>query len=420
MPKAQPCCAAYETITIFNADTSLLAVIVRCPQRRNKTHKCTETIKPMKFRLLFLFFLLSYNLALGQQATITIHARVDTTKKEISDIAALWTNYLNSQPDSIYDNPYWNDAEKKLYRDFDLSRIFIYQLPSKQLLNYYKPTILSIEKERDHYAIRTIFAAEGLEGNYRQSNPWCITKIYAIKENNQWKLKNALPIVTQHWKRKTVGKITFIYPPQHIFNDTLAKNATEFCNRVTKEFQFPEWKPFDFYIAENADELGQLLNFDFFFAGHTTGLGMNANRILLGGFGSEWYPHEFVHLLVPDKERHGLINEGFATWQGGAMEKTFEESANILASQIAIHDTVTFRDILNKQWGWQYAAYYTTGAIFCKLAYDKGGITAVKKLLEIPPDNGKLIDSICTLFGIGQNDLDKFWRTETLRYLKNE
>ncbi len=374
----------------------------------------------MKLQLLFFLFTLTYNLSFGQQTNITINTRVDTTKKEIREIVTLWTNYLNSKPDSIYDNPYWNDAEKKLYKDFDLSRIYIYQFPSGQLLNYYQPTILSIEKEGENYSIRTMFAAEGLEGIYRRSNPWCITKLYAVKENNKWKLKNALPIVTQNWKRKTIGKITFIYPPQHIFNDTLAKKSNEFCNRITKKFQFPEWKPFDFYVTGSGDELGKLLNFDFYGAGYTTGIGMNANRILLGGFGSEYYPHEFVHLIVPKFDRHWIIEEGFATWNGGAMEKTFEERTKILASQIAINDTITFQDILNKKWGWQYAAYYTTGAILCKLAYDKGGITSVKKLLEIPHNNDKLIDSLCTLFGIDKNDFDKFLRKEILRYLKNE
>ncbi|MBL7931684.1 MAG: hypothetical protein JNL60_07275 [Bacteroidia bacterium] len=373
----------------------------------------------MKHPLPFFFFLLSCTLSLAQQPNVTIHFRVDTTKQEIKEIASLWTNYLNSQPDSIYDNPYWNEAEKQHYKDFDFSRAYMYQLPSKQLLNYYSPTILSIEKEGDNYAIRTMFAAEGLEGIYRKSNPWCITKLYAIKENNKWKLKNALPILTQNWKRKTVGKITFIYPAQHTFNDTLAQKANKFCDRIAKDFQFPDWKPFDFYITENGDELGKLLNFDFYAAGYTTGIGMNDNRILLGGFGSEYYPHEFVHLIAPRVNRHYLIEEGFATWQGGVMEKTFEESAKILASQIALNDTVTFLDILDKKWGWQYAAYYTTGAIFCKLVYDKGGITALKKLLEIPPDNGKLVESISTLIGINKNDLDSFWRRETLRYLKN-
>src|ERR1700759_1703466 len=110
--------------------------------------------------LLFLFFA---NPTRGQQTKIDviIHWRVDTTKKEIKEVAALWINYLNSKPDSLYDNPYWNNAEKIKYKRFDFSTPYLYKLPSKQLLNYYKPTILSIEKEGEYYEIRTLFSADG-------------------------------------------------------------------------------------------------------------------------------------------------------------------------------------------------------------------------------------------------------------------
>lgn len=354
----------------------------------------------------------------AQKRTIscTVHSRVDTTKQETKEIVALWTNYLSSTPDSVYDNPCWNEAEKKKYPDFDFTRKIIYQFPSGQLLNYYKPTILSVEKEGENYAIRTLFHAEGLEGIYKKSNPWCITKLYAVKENNKWKLKNALSIITQNWKRKTVGKINFIYPPEHQFNEILANKANKFCDSIALKFQLPDWKPFDFYITKSGDELGKLLGFDFFFTGYTTGMGMNEERILLSGFDSEWYPHEFVHLVVENKERHGMINEGFATMLGGAMEKTFNERAKILAQQLAKNDTVTFDDILDKKWGRQFAAYYTTGAILCKLIYDKDGIVALKKLLDTPPDNDKLIQAICALLKIKPTGVDRFLRTEILKY----
>jgi hypothetical protein len=365
-------------------------------------------------------FLITFSsgLTFAQKPTfdLTVHSRVDTSKQEVKEIVTLWANYLSSRPDSIYDNPYWNEAEKKKYSDFDFTRTFIYQFPSAQLLSYYKPTILSVEKEGANYAIRTLFNAEELEGIYKKSNPWCITKFYAIKENNRWKLKNALPVITANWKRKTIGKITFIYPPEHRFNETLAGKANKFCDSVAMKFQLPDWKPFDFYITKNGDELGKLLGFDFFFTGYTTGIGMNEERVLFGGFDYEWYPHEFVHLVVNNKKRHGMINEGFATWLGGAMEKTFEERAKILAQQLVKNDTVTFDHILNKKWGWQFAAYYTTGAIICKLVYDKGGVTAINKLFDIPPDNSKLIQTICELLIINTTDLDKFLRTETLKY----
>jgi hypothetical protein len=304
------------------------------------------------------------------------------------------------------------------YKDFDFSRAYLYPFPSTQLLSYYKPTILSIEKEGEYYGLRTLFSAEGLEGEYRKSNPWCITKLYAVKENNKWKLKNALPVVTENWSRKTLGKITFIYPPEHKFDEELARRANEFCNRIASEFRFPDWKPFDFYITANGDALGKLLNFDFSFAGYSTGIGMNENRILLSGLGSEFYPHEFIHLIVPKFERHAIIEEGFATWKGGAMEKTFDERAKILANEIFLNDSVTFTDILNKKWGWQHAAFYTTGAILCHAAYAKGGVAFVNKLLETSNDDDALVETICLLFEIKKENLNSFWRSEVLKFKK--
>jgi len=370
---------------------------------------------------IWILLLFSANQTFAQQTKIdvTIHSRVDTTQREIKEVAVLWINYLNSKPDSLYDNPYWNNAEKVKFKNFDLSTPYMYQFPSQQLLNNYKPTILSIEKEGEHYGIRTIFSAEGLQGEYRKSNPWCITKLYAVKEDGQWRLKNALPIITDTWNKKTVGKITFIYPPHHKFNNDLATKASQFCNEITEKFKFPEWEPFDFYITDSGDELGKLLNFDFYYAGYTTGIGMNDKRILLSGLGSEYYPHEFIHLIVPKQDRHWIIEEGFATWKGGQGGKTFEESAELLANELAKNHTISFSDILNKKWGWQFSAFYTTGAILCNSAYEKGGVESVNELLKIPNDSEKLIDNLCLIFDIEKKDFDAFWKTETLKFKTN-
>ncbi len=368
-----------------------------------------------------LLFLFSANQTFGQKTKIdvTIHSRVDTTQREIKEVAFLWINYLNSKPDSLYDNPYWNNAEKAKFKNFDHSIPYLYQFSSKQLLNYYQPTILSIEKEGEHYGIRTIFSADDLQGEYRKSNPWCITKLYAVKEDGQWRLKNALPIITEKWNKKTVGKITFIYPLHHKFNNDLASKANQFCNEIAEEFKFPEWKPFDFYLTESGDELGKLLNFDFYFAGFTTGIGMNDNRILLSGLDSEYYPHEFIHLIVPKQDRHWIIEEGFATWKGGQGGKTFEESAELLANELAKNDTITFSDVLNKKWGWQFAAFYTTGAILCNSAYEKGGVELVNELLKIPNDQERFVVDLCSIFKIEESDFEYFWKTEVLKFKNN-
>lgn len=376
----------------------------------------------MKQSLLLFLIVFSWGQTFAQKSSLdfTIHARVDTSKQETREIVALWTNYLSSGPDSIYNNPYWNEEEKRRYRDFDLTRSFIYQFPSAQLLNYYKPTILSVEKEGDIYAIRTLFSADGLDGVYRRSNPWCITRLYAVKENNHWKLKNALPILTQSWKRTQIGKITFIYPPEHQFNEALAYKANEFCDSIASKFEFTDWKPFEFYITKSGDEIGNLLGFDFYFTGYSTGMGIKERRSLFCSNGTEWYPHEFVHLIDGDYKRHGIIEEGFATWASGQVsyETTFESAAKTLAQALSKNDTVTFLDIVNKKWGWQNASlyYYSTGAILCKAVYDKGGVTGLKRLLETPPENDKLIRIICELLKIETSDLEKFVRSEIMKY----
>ena len=275
-----------------------------------------------------------------------------------------------------------------------------------------------VEKDDVHYVLRTIFNAEGLEGQYKKSNPWCITRVYAVKENGQWRLKNALPMITANWQQKTVGKITFIYPSEHNFNLELALDAAAFCDDVSKKYQLNDWQPFDYYITKNGDELGELLGFDFFFTGYTTGKAMVESRILLSGIDSEWYPHEFIHMMVEDKPRHKLIDEGFATWLGGAMGKTFEEGAWILAEQLSANQTITIYDILNN-WGNEYSAFYTAGAIICNMAYEKGGVPSIKKLLDATPEDEALFQAVCELLEESRKNLETEFRQAAMKYRGN-
>ena len=77
---------------------------------------------------------------------------------------------------------------------------------------------------------------------------------------------------------------------------------------------------------------------------------------------------------------------------------------------------MTFLDVVNKKWGWPYAAFYTTGAILCNSAYKKGGVKLVNELLKIPNDGEKLVENVCLLFAIEQKDFDDFWRIEALKF----
>ncbi len=338
----------------------------------------------------------------------TVHSRVDTTNAEIKNVLSIWINYLESSPDSLYDNPWWNSGEKKKYKIYDFAGRSLYQFPAHQLLDYFQPIILSINKEDSNYVIRTLFYQEGLKDYYARSNPWAILRVYVINENNEWKIANALPYLTHEWHFKKIGKIEYVYPPAYNFNKKLAKDASEFCDSIAKVFNV-KWQPFKYYITPTGDELGRILGFDFFFAGYATGRVFYEDKIMLSGFNSEWYPHEFVHLVLGSKENI-FVSEGIATFIGGSMQKSFTENVTALAEAAAKNDTVTLEDVYDKKWGWQSNAFYTSGGIICEMIYKTRGIDGLKKYFNAPKERDAYFKFLSSLLNMNLDEINLSWR----------
>jgi hypothetical protein len=352
---------------------------------------------------------------------ISITNRVDTThNSEVKQVFHLWKNYLLSRPDSVYNNPYWNTKEKERFKNFDLSRTSIYQFSAPELLSYYKPTVLAIEKEGNKYSIRTLFYAEGLKGEYKGSNTWGILKIFALKENNEWKLENNFFNETKNWHFKNYGYIQYHYAHSHKFDSLLAFKSIQFCDSIAKVFDFPKTLPFDFYVTKSPDELGLLLGLEYVFAGIAYGKALYDERILLGGFDSEYYPHEFVHFITPNnKNRNDLIEEGFATWLGGSQNKSFTENIDVLAKELFKSDTISLNHILNKNWGWSYNSFYTSGALICQMVFEKRGVKGIKQLLNADTKtDDKMFNELKKLLAYSKEQFIKAWKERLKKYLK--
>jgi hypothetical protein len=172
--------------------------------------------------------------------------------------------------------------------------------------------------------------------------------------------------------------------------------------------------PFEFYITNSPDELGNLLNFEFFYAGYTSGVCLTDERLLLSGKGSPWYPHELVHMAAAGAKRHAMIEEGFATWLGGQNQMSWERSKFILKEEIAKNQEVTFNQVIEGTWGNQ-AAFYTSGALLCQAAFDKGGDPAVEQLLTAPTEDEAFKAFLCEFFNIPPAELSDFWRSEVMK-----
>lgn len=104
-----------------------------------------------------LFFLTSTSVLFAQQSQIHVEvtSAVDTSNSRISQIVQLWENYLNSNPDSAYINPYWSESEQRRYNPVDLVAHTWWSPSFYSFLNRLKAKVLSVSEVGDSSILRT-------------------------------------------------------------------------------------------------------------------------------------------------------------------------------------------------------------------------------------------------------------------------
>ncbi|MBW6483671.1 MAG: hypothetical protein K0B10_11505 [Vicingaceae bacterium] len=339
---------------------------------------------------------------------LLISSRVDTSDKNVREVLTLYENYFNSKPDSIYNNPYWNTHEKELYYDFDFSRASIFQggMKPEQLAQIYPPFILSVEPIQEKYQVRILFSSSITDEKYVGSKVWCIQKLNAVKQDDKWLLENLIVEITKNWKSETVGFIKYIFPNSLDFNKKRALEAEDFCKEIIKTYH-PNYKDsLTFFLTDNIDEMGLLENFDYYFVGMTKGKAGNGK--ITSASGDAFYPHEFIHALLPENDKRGyIIDEGLAVFLGtkenldeynGIIKKL---SADLKAEKINFESVVSQKIRFN---GYQTA--YPAGAVICEIIYKHKGTDGIKQL--IAEDTSNYNNIINTITKITDLQLEEF------------
>lgn len=379
----------------------------------------------MKLKLL-IFFLGCSPLCFAQIIDIDISARVDTTNTEINQVYHLYKGYINSKPDSLYQNPFWNRAEIERYHkaglnspdNFSLFGNGSYQISS---LNYFVPKILQIDKvEYGRYQVKTIFAARSEDKDYKQFSPIGISKLYAVKDGSgNYKLENVIDYDTRKWKKYKYKYITYIVHPLCEFNKMKAKNAVAFCDKTVSRFNLQKPGEITYYITPNSDELGKILNFDYWLS-YSTGRALPHFRTIYTGFPDEDFKHELLHLIFPTAPngiRPFIINEGIATWLGGpSHDETFDDALRIFSMQIKDKD-VSLDDIISNTYRnpLDNNPVYLAGAVICKLVYESHGVAGINKLLDCRQEQVALEQLLEELFNMPYKKVDTF----IIDYIKN-
>ena len=348
---------------------------------------------------------------------IYVNAGIDTSNVEIAEVVSLWLNYLRSHPDSLYDNPYWNQAEKQSYKNFDFLSAGYFSPSLYYFLPSWKATVMSVAKADSHYVIRTLFATQTESGF---AKPFCIALTAAIKEDSSYKVCNILPFNTRTWRHEQVGSITFIFDETHQFNADLAKRLNSFVDSLAALWNLKP-VPIDFYLMESMPAIMKMRGFDFYIGeGYNTGPGGVTdivNHIVFGAGQNEWYPHEFVHVYINPlyPHAHHYFLEGYATLLGGSKGQDLRWHMQRMNRHLKEHPEIDLNSLLDF---WHFDAVTNPqlvfGGLFCQLAIERGGLAELKQLMSYDSDDFYI--AIEKEFGVGKKDLNRFVREKLNAY----
>ena len=380
---------------------------------RSFSFKSSKNIRSLFF--LTIVFCFTNTFVCSQK--ITLNSAIDTVDLENKAVVELWNNYLNSNPDSLYDNPYWNSEEKRKYKSYDLLKSEGFISPS---LYYWAKSdqniILSISKKGDHMLLKSMFYRPIAKG---EITIMAIVNVVAKRENNTWVLYNYLPYHSSGWTHKKAGTIRYVYHRRHDFNAKKAKSANEFLRNLISIFdlRIPE---LTYYIAPDCDGIHNLKGFDYVFtmgALDVCGFYDPINHIIYStSHGGENNQHEIVH-VINDRfpNAHGLLLAGIAAYWGGdnanfgkplAYHLKRVDEYLVQHQDIDLNEFTEFYSIDSKT-----NPQYVIGAVICDEALRKGGMEKLKKMLNAGSTDEELIETIHKELGIAPTDLNSFFRS---------
>jgi hypothetical protein len=370
-----------------------------------------------KLSILIILFIYCFSTGNAQELIdLPTAPRVDTTDAEVKKVYKLWQKHLSHHPDKIYDNPFWSEQQKEKWHDYDISRRWTYGYELGNDMNIHdafglKPRVLSIEKQENKYAIKTLYAPNNLE---KSQEIYSIQRVYAGKENGEWKLFSALPILTDDWQHKQVGDIEYIYPPNFEFDENEAQDSANFVKELTQKFNITLSEPINYYLATSFMEMAKISGLDYAWDGND-GRGYPKNNQVFVGTGSEKYPHELVHAIFKDYELSTFVDEGLATYYGGMGEKSFDQLIQTVAEKISSNESLTLDKVLTGQ-RISSQIYYVSGAVLVKAAEEKGGTQAVKNFLKQASSREGLYNAMSQVFGVQKEEANSFWRQKVQEF----
>lgn len=354
---------------------------------------------------------------------IFLSGRVDTTNTEIHQIYDLFKTYLQTRPDSIRINPSWNISEQSngLKGNVALFYTPFYNLGAdpKTIFSIWKPFILSIEpKSKEKYLLRVAL----VKSENEPDKILTIINVNAIYENDRWVLQNTINDVIGNWNTRQFKYLKYHFPSEYLFNEKLAEKSINYCDSIAEILKISTVDTFSYFICNNADQMGQLFGYEFYYLNYTTGLTIKWRNEIYSSQNSEFYPHEFMHMLFSSLNNDSInyiIEEGLACFFGElGTEKYTTQISRLAKDYLANKPTYTIDNLLNNSSSWNgYQTAYPTGSILAEIIFEKSGYEGLRKLIQSNTMNDSdIYTAIRQITKLSKVQLEKEFRLRLKKY----
>ena len=387
----------------------VLSVVVTCQGNAPKSptnHTKTVTTIRMK-RLQFIILLFSSISALGQK--VTYNHVVDSTNPEVKEVMTLFENYLASDPQNKSENPFWNIEEQQKHKSYD----FLESEFQPSLYMGFPVHVLSIKFKDEICQIKTQFSYCQEDGT-----PYvlAIANYVAKKENGKFKLYNALTVNKQIWNCTTVGIVDFYYPTYHKLDYQKAQKLNDFINKTCENFGV-EPKPFEYYLADDYDEIQVLKGLDYYIgmSGQSKPSGKAADdKVYCGGLG-EYYPHEVFHVQIDEHfpNKHFWVSEGVATLLGGSRGESLDWHIKRTNLYLQEHPEIDLNNMLKlTNLDNETSYHYVLGGLIARKILDKGGWPLLKEFMSSGKTDEDYYSAIEEYLGVNTSQLNDYIREQ--------
>ncbi len=276
----------------------------------------------------------------------------------------------------------------------------------------YPPQILAVYTEKGDTLAKVTFASE-----VKEMVVTLATYNFGVVEYiGELKLQSPVYLHTRKWNQEKVGNITYYFPKTHDFSHDTAKCMQDFNTELAVLFDSSAID-FRYMVCDSGLEIDRLMGFDYKFSmfqmnNEQCGLADHGNKIIYGGNGSEFYPHELVHFFIAEKfpNSHAWFDEGFATYLGGSRGKPLDWHLSVTHDYLARHHYPDLTDpfSLPYQLADTTGTMYALGGLITKLAYEKNGMDSLGTLLSAGNTNADFYAGITEVFGVEKEDLNAF------------